>query len=75
MSAQNSWTIDSKTRRDDLYTFANGDWSEEFLDRIKIRIHPHAYQRELVQNAIQVGNTIIILGNVSERAFVIGLFS
>ena len=56
----------------DLRTFASQPWSSEFLEKINIKIPPYEYQRELVQNAIEAGNTIICLRSGGGKTFVAG---
>ncbi|CAF0763877.1 unnamed protein product [Rotaria sordida] len=57
----------------DLKVFENDSWSDEFLQKINVNIHPYEYQRELVQSAIQAGNTIICLRSGGGKTFVAAL--
>ncbi|CAF3458063.1 unnamed protein product [Rotaria sp. Silwood1] len=57
----------------DLKVFENDSWSDEFLQKINVNIHPYEYQRELVQSAIQAGNTIICLRTGGGKTFVAAL--
>lgn len=56
----------------DLKTFASDSWSDDFREKININIPPYGYQRELVQSAIQAGNTIVCLRSGGGKTFVAG---
>ncbi|CAF2444552.1 unnamed protein product [Rotaria sp. Silwood2] len=66
-------TITLSLENIDLKVFENDSWSNEFLQKINVNIHPYEYQRELVQSAIQAGNTIICLRTGGGKTFVAAL--
>lgn len=56
-----------------MTNFQNDFWSDEFLEKLNVRLRPYEYQRELVQHAIQSTNTIICLQPASGKTFVLAL--
>ncbi len=65
-------TISLSLENIDLKIFETEPWSNELVKINLNSIHPYEYQCELVQSAIQAGNTIVCLRTGGGKTFVAG---